>query len=112
MTGPKVNGTGKERLFELEVVTLDRRLFWQIEPAEIRQEETQDVIADAATDALCLVIDSDGEVWLIIQGPKRLWRWLICEAHELQRAISEYPFIGELEQIFLVAKRRKRKSKK
>lgn len=92
-----------EALLELEVLTLDRQLFEQIEvPKGIEEAQAQ----EARESGFALVVEIPERspvslVWLLVKGKPRLWRWNVCFGYELEQAVSEYPWLEALPQVFL-----------
>ena len=102
-----IEGTTKEKLVQVEVLTLDKEIFEQIEVPILEEESLDDLVKTAEEHSIALVIDKDEQVWIIIQGSNRLWRWSPLTAEFLIQAIGKYPWLGELPQVFLVKRRRK-----
>ena len=102
-----IEGTTKEKLVQVEVLTLNKEIFKQIAAPDFREENLDDLVKTAEEHSIALVIDQEEQVWIIIRGPKRLWRWSPLPAEYLIQAIEKYPWLGELPQVFLVKRRRK-----
>ena len=100
-----IEGMAKEKLVQIEVLTLDKEIFEQIESPILKEENLDDLVKTAEEHSIALVIDKDEQVWIIIQGSNRLWRWNPLSAKYLTQAIEKYPWLGDLPQVFLVKRR-------
>ncbi len=104
----------KEKLLKLEVLTMDKAVFEQIErPHIVNLEETRQ---RAETEAVALVLrpseweDDAQTAWLICQGEHRPWRWELGGARLLSgpESAEKYPWLVALPQVFLRGAKRKR----
>lgn len=102
-----IEGTAKEKLVQIEVLTMDKEIFEQIAVPDLGEPDLNDLTKTAEEHGIALVIDKEQQVWIIIQGPKYLWRWNPLPAGYLTQATRKYPWLGELPQVFLVKRRRK-----
>lgn len=103
-----IEGMVKERLVKIEVLTMSRGIFEQILVPDVNAEKLAALQKEAEELAVALVIDKGKDVWLIIQGAERLWRWMIGPSMMLGRLYKEYLWVGKLPQVFLGGKKARR----
>lgn len=103
-----IEGMVKEKLFEIEVVTMSKEIFEQLAPLECGGLTRVELIEKAEKESIALVVDKEGRGWLIGREAAGLWRWDTMEAAWLGKAIRKYPWVGDLPQVFLTGKKRSR----
>lgn len=106
-----IEGTGKERLLSLEILTLDKGIWSQIRIPDIRPHKVDSLEKEAEATGLALVIDSLQQVWVLCQDAQgNYFRWALCEVEYLEAAGDAYGWITALPQVFLVPTRYRKKA--
>lgn len=104
-----IEGSTTQHLLRLEILTLDKHTFEQIEQPPMPPLDEARKIAKRQAIAIVIVPgELYNQAWLIGQGEHRFWRWSLGSASALSDHADTDPWLLTLPQIFLTKSRRKK----